>query len=114
MHPDKRDLDELASIQANINKISRYRMKYGDDLSVFLNDEDYQDLCFYALVQIGEAVNALSDRFRSSHPEIAWADIYGMRCYLVHGYDNVDASIIWSAIVNDIPVLEALCTEQLP
>lgn len=30
----------------------------------------------------------------------------GMRDRLIHGYDVVDASIIWSTVKNDIPGLE--------
>jgi uncharacterized protein with HEPN domain len=41
------------------------------------------------LLIIGEAVTRLSNEFRSSHPEIAWAKIAGMRNRLIHGYDKI-------------------------
>ena len=55
-------------------------------------DEDWIGaLALMQLLQItGEAARRVSDRFRRDHPEIAWAQIIGLRNRLIHGYDTVD------------------------
>ena len=71
----------------------------------------------YCAIAIGSKklwrVNRLSDEFVSSHPEIEWSRIYGMRCHLVHGYEMFDAEIVWDAIERCIPPLRAFCEQQV-
>lgn len=50
-----------------------------------------------------EAFINLSDKFKSSHPDLDWEDIYGFRIILAHMYFKVDPEILWDAIKNDIP-----------
>ncbi|MDO4502787.1 MAG: DUF86 domain-containing protein [Coriobacteriia bacterium] len=109
MLPSERDEDQLRAIVRFAGKIQGYVERFGNCFESFDADEDYRDLCYYALVQIGEAVNALSEDFVSNHSHVPWAEIYGMRCYLVHGYDNVSDQVIWSAIERDIPKLRDFC-----
>ncbi len=40
---------------------------------------------------IGEAAGRISKEFQSSHPEIPWSAIIGMRNRLIHAYFDVDA-----------------------
>ncbi|MBQ9653468.1 MAG: DUF86 domain-containing protein [Bacteroidales bacterium] len=42
----------------------------------------------------------------SKHPEIPWHELYGLRNRIVHGYDKVNKAIIWSTIIQDIPVIK--------
>lgn len=113
MRPSERDREHLKAIVRHARKIERYVSRFGSTYSDFESNEDYQDLCYYALVQIGETVRALSEDFTLAHESIPWDEIYGMRCYLVHGYDNVSARIIWAAIERDIPELCSFCLQQL-
>lgn len=75
----------------------------------FSHDAPFQDGCSLCLIQIGEAVNRLSDDFKMQHPEIDWKRIYGMRCHLVHGYEMFDAEIVWDAIEHHLPPLREFC-----
>ena len=59
----------------------------------------------YNTMIIGEASYKLSKAFVVAHPQIAWQDIQDMRHHLVHGYYQVDASIIWDVIQNDLAPL---------
>jgi uncharacterized protein with HEPN domain len=54
---------------------------------------------------IGEAVKRLSDEFRTSHPQIPWALMTGMRDHLVHAYDLIDWDEAWKTAITDIPSL---------
>lgn len=60
------------------------------------------------LVQIiGEAARRVSSEFTSQHPEIAWAEIVGMRHKVVHDYLGVDEDIVWQVVTDDLPNLVA-------
>ena len=70
-------------------------------------DEDWVGtLALMQLLQIiGEAARRVSDRFRQDHPEIAWAQIIGLRNRLIHGYDTVDLDRLWQVMTTDLPEL---------
>ncbi|MBU0518820.1 DUF86 domain-containing protein [bacterium] len=54
---------------------------------------------------IGEAASKVSDEFQSSHPEIPWKSIIGMRNRLIHVYFDVNLDVLWNTVVEDIPPL---------
>jgi uncharacterized protein with HEPN domain len=56
---------------------------------------------------IGEAAANISDEFTKAHPEIPWPKIIGMRNILVHHYFGIDLNVVWSAVEDDLPPLEA-------
>ena len=58
-----------------------------------------------AIEIIGEAASKISEETRISHPAIPWKAIIGMRNRLVHAYFDIDASIVWVAVIEEIPVL---------
>lgn len=57
------------------------------------------------LNDIGEAVVALPLEFRESHAQVAWQQAIWMRNQLIHGYAEIDYSIVWDTAVLDIPTL---------
>ena len=109
MRQAERDLDQLAVILRYCNRLDEAVSRFGANYDVFESDTVYQDSCSLCIIQIGEAVNRLSDGFKSMHPEIEWSRIYGMRCHLVHGYEAFDAEIAWDAIESHIPPLRSFC-----
>lgn len=54
---------------------------------------------------MGEAAKRLSDAFRSSHPDLPWKMIAGMRDKLIHAYDEADMEEVWNTVTVDIPRL---------
>jgi len=54
---------------------------------------------------IGEAVKRIPDDFKAKYPSIPWKVMAGMRDRLIHGYDVVDAAILWRTVKTDIPEL---------
>jgi uncharacterized protein with HEPN domain len=58
-------------------------------------DTDRQlDLSLVRLLEIvGEAAGRVPAEERVRHPDIAWAEIVGLRNRLIHGYDSVDFDI---------------------
>ncbi|MCD8371942.1 MAG: DUF86 domain-containing protein [Clostridia bacterium] len=69
------------------------------------NDEVLLDSVMFRLIQISENSDKLSVNFKSAYGEIPWRAIKGMRNRLVHEYGNVDISIVYDAVVKDLPVL---------
>ena len=58
-----------------------------------------------ALQILGEAAGRLPISLRTAAPQIAWAEIIGLRNILVHGYDTVDLDILWRVAEKDLPPL---------
>ena len=57
----------------------------------------------FRLIQISENAKKISDEFKADHNDIPWTDVYGLRNRIVHEYGNVDMSVIYDTLVNDIP-----------
>ncbi|EXI71442.1 MAG TPA: DUF86 domain-containing protein [Candidatus Accumulibacter sp.] len=72
-------------------------------------DLDRDQMLVFAIVRaveiIGEAASKISEETRISHPAIPWKAIIGMRNRLVHAYFDIDASIVWVAVTEEIPAL---------
>jgi uncharacterized protein with HEPN domain len=82
------------------------------DFTTGLKFEDFQkDIkTQYAVIRcfevIGEAAKRIPDEYKSQKVSIPWKVMAGMRDRLIHGYDVVDASILWRTIKTDIPDLQ--------
>jgi uncharacterized protein with HEPN domain len=84
-----------------------------DEASFAANAEKHWAVVAQLLV-IGEAVTRLSPEFRSSHPEIEWAKIAGMRTRLIHGYDTIRWDVVWRTATEAVPQLLAQIEPLLP
>ena len=47
---------------------------------------------------IGEAATRLPVEVRDEWPEVPWRQIISMRNWLIHGYDGIDADILWDVL----------------
>ena len=111
MREASKDIIRLEHIIQAIERIKRYTLgKRFDDL---VKD----DMMYYAVVKnieiIGETANLLTNEFKSEHPDTQWKLITGMRNYIVHEYFQVDNTVIWDVIQNDLPYLEAQIKDYL-
>lgn len=61
----------------------------------------------YDIAIIGEAVRSIPPEIEVSHPEIPWIDVRGMRNIVIHEYFQVNLSIIWQTIQDDLTLLES-------
>ncbi len=66
------------------------------------------------LLIIGEAANHVSMDFQKQHPNIAWAQIIGLRNVLAHEYGEVKVDKIYLAATISIPALLEVLEPLLP
>lgn len=59
----------------------------------------------FCLIQIQENAKKLSEEYKLAHSKVQWRDIAGLRNYIVHDYGNVDLTILYETLTNDIPSL---------
>ena len=57
---------------------------------------------------IGEAAAHVTEESRGRYPLVPRVDIVGMRNRLVHNYFEIDLSLLWTTVVDDLPELIAL------
>ena len=78
----------------------------GMDFSTYIESAGVQDQLERNFITIGEALNQLSmvsPDLSGRIPNVK--DIIGFRHKLVHGYDHIDAEVVWSAAVDDLSEL---------
>ena len=102
--------ERLFDILDAIERIKKYAAK---GRVAFEQDELIQNWIVHHLQVIGEAAANLSYEFTGTHPEIPWDKIIGMRNILVHHYFGIDLNVVWSAVENDLPVLEASLKKEV-
>ena len=79
----------------------------GATFAGFKRDRTLQLAVMKAVEIVGEAAARVSADTRSTHPEIPWSGIVGMRNRLVHGYFDVNLLRVWETVERDIPRLIA-------
>jgi len=72
-------------------------------------DLDSDRMLLFAVVRaievLGEAASRVSADVRDSAPEVPWAAIVAMRNRLIHGYFDIDATLVWKTATEEIPDL---------
>lgn len=97
-----------------IQKLHGYAVKLldycqGYTYDSFRSDSKLVEACVFNLSQMGELCRAADGEFTKAHPEIPWAEMYGLRNRIVHYYEGVNLRLVWEIISGDIPLLcEAL------
>ena len=71
----------------------------------FENDEVLVDSVMFRLIQISENSDRLTEIFKLKYNDIPWRAIKGLRNRIVHEYGNVDLSVIYYTVKDDIPAL---------
>ena len=105
---NERDNKALMNIDKHIKVVFQH-MTGINSLNEFSNNSLVQDAVVFNLLQIGElAKSKLSDSFKKTHSDIPWNDVYGFRNRLVHDYENIILTIVYEAIIEDLPKLENL------
>ena len=69
------------------------------------SNEILLDSVMFRLIQISENSDKLTDDFKKYHSNIPWRAIKGLRNRIVHEYGNVDLTVVYDTVKNDIPQL---------
>lgn len=94
---DQRLEDILAAVVAIGEHLGRGEL---DDGLVF-------DAVRVRLIEIGEAVRAISPELLDREPDVPWVDVAGMRNHLAHRYFDTAHAIVRATVEHDLPPLVA-------
>lgn len=98
----KDDRIYLLHVRDAIDQIATYT---ADGHAAFAADRKTQDAVIRNLEIIGEAVKRLSTSLTSTHTDVPWRRIAGMRDKLVHDYFGVDLELVWGVVERELPAL---------
>ena len=60
-----------------------------------------------------ELTNKLSEEFKSTHRQIPWRAIRGMRNVVAHEYGKIDVETVWETAENGTRELMEFCQQEL-
>ena len=109
MSAEERDLSILRHIVDYCDQISMAVNHFGNDYTVFSGNQIYRNSVSLCILQIGELVGILSDKFKSEYSAMPWRQIKLMRNIVAHRYGMIDNEITWDVVQNDIPALKSYC-----
>lgn len=113
MQTSERDRSILEHIVSYCSDIEDAVQRFGSSFDAFSSDRVYRNACAMCILQIGELGGHLSQEFRSSHPQMPWNEIKGMRNVMAHAYGSLSVQTTWETIEQDIPALKNFCTAVL-
>lgn len=104
------------AVLVDMAKAARLAVEFvaGLDQAAFVGDVKTQSAVIFQLLIVGEAAKRLSAGFRSSHAQIPWKAMAGMRDVLIHHYDTVDLDEVWRTVTVDVPGLTAFLQTVVP
>ena len=104
----------LKDMIAAIKEIQAFTVGMG--FTAFRDDPRTLKAVLWNLSVVGEAARHAPAEVLAAHPEVPWAPMRDMRNRILHGYDTVDAGIVWQVVRAELPpvlvVLERLAQES--
>ncbi|MBR1795737.1 DUF86 domain-containing protein [Candidatus Saccharibacteria bacterium] len=110
---EARDVFLLEGIIDLCDRIASTIVRNNGDLQRFTEDLDFQEVCAFRVIQVGELVNSLSQNLKDAYPDIPWHAIIGFRNILTHDYGKIDVERMWNTVNDDIPELRDFCAKQI-
>jgi uncharacterized protein with HEPN domain len=91
----------LEDMKLAMDRIAEYI--HGYTFIKFKQDYKTVDAVIRNFEVIGEASKNLPNKFKESHPEVPWSEMYLLRNKVSHEYFGVDYEIIWDVAANYLP-----------
>jgi len=110
--PPPREVDLLRDILSSARAALAYVS--GKTESDLLRDAFLQDAVVRRFEIMGEAAKRIGMQTRTQYPQLPWKYMTGMRDHLAHEYDDVDYSLLWHTIQEDLPPLVAALEKIVP
>lgn len=84
----------------------------------FLEDRKTQQAVIYNILIIGEAATQITNEypdFVTTHPDIPWREMRGIRNRMAHGYFELNLALIWDTVTTylDKLSLQIASTKQM-
>lgn len=102
----RRDIEKrLNDVLTSVMKIEMFVESRPKRFDIFCSDEMFRCAVLLNIAIIGEAVNHIL----KIEPEIhisSSRQIVCTRNYIIHGYDSLDNEILWSIVINHLPLLK--------
>jgi uncharacterized protein with HEPN domain len=77
----------------------------GETREQFLDDRLVAFAVVRAIQLVGQAARGVSIEVQDARPEIPWRQMIGMRNVVVHDYADVDLTLVWKTVHDDLPGL---------
>lgn len=83
--------------------------EYTSELSEneFYSNSMAHDAVIRQMEIIGEAAGNVSDDCQEKHKEVPWGKMIGIRNKFIHEYFNVNYSIVWDTVKDNLPHLKS-------
>ena len=102
MLPEEDSIRVRHMIEAATDALGYIRGRRREDLDT---DSQLMHAVVACLLIVGEAASSVSAQTVLDHPEIEWSDVIGMRHRLIHAYYNINLTVVWRTLLEDLPVL---------
>jgi uncharacterized protein with HEPN domain len=106
---------KIQSILQHMLEDAAEAMKFAEEvgsIEAFSSNKLYRKAIIMSILNIGELTKNLPQEFKSSHKEIPWRKISGMRDIAAHGYHEMDDEIIWDVVIHSLPELRQFLENQ--
>ncbi|MFA6362255.1 DUF86 domain-containing protein [Methanoregula sp.] len=94
----------LFDIFESIEKIEKYTRDMTFDQ--LMEDERTKDAIVRNIQIIGEASKHIPENLVTTHPEVDWKGIAGVRDIVTHRYFRIDWHLLWTSIREELPPLK--------
>jgi uncharacterized protein with HEPN domain len=105
MRRPERVEDYLEHIEQAIQRAMAYVERF-DSPNTFQQGQLEQDAVIRNIEIIGEAASKIqkhAPEFVIAHPEVPWLDMRDMRNKMIHAYFDVNITVIWKTVKDDLP-----------
>ena len=109
--PSRTIIPRLTDILNAIVRIRR--ILDGIDIDKFEEDVDKRWLVERGIEIISEASRHLTDDLKARQTGIPWKKVANIGKVLRHAYDHVAPDLLWKLVQDDLPLLDAVCREEL-